>query len=454
MKKRRCSSSFNDLRRPNAKFFQVDRSDARPADVAGEGLTVRIVFNTAFEEVTRAMQRAAESLADAQRQVSTGLRMGRLSDDPLSAAAAVDEHAELDRLDAYQGAGDAASYRLGLADNVLTDIVNQLTAAQTTALSARGSSATQVQRDAAANELLAIRDSSDERHQHPVPGRLSVQRFERPRRAVSRYPAVRFRPIKATRMRMHDRYRIRSGCRQHLRWRRDFSGLRSGPLLDALTAWRRRYRRAIRPPSTPVSGAEPGLRSRASAQARIGNDLRSLDDARSMISAAHAQRSHASLDDRRRRSRAGGLAAVSGRDGLSRRTRGDGDDWPYLTHGLPQMTPLATVQSPPANPHTVDRARRRRVVEFPSGIPGFESHRRFVLDRLGGVVAAWLSEVTRFVGCVVPGIDPRPLSFSYDITLSELSALESVPVRTNRCCGWRSSRLRRATPPRTSARRW
>ena len=120
---------------------------------------MRIVFNTAFEDVTLAMQRAAESLADAQRQVSTGLRVGRISDDPLSAAAAVDEHSVLDRLDAYKGAGDAASYRLGLADNVMTDIVNQLTSAQTTALSAQGSEKTQGERDAAANELLAIRDA-------------------------------------------------------------------------------------------------------------------------------------------------------------------------------------------------------------------------------------------------------------------------------------------------------
>ena len=44
-------------------------------------------------------------------------------------------------------------------DNTLTDIVNQLTSAQTTALAARGSSQTQAQRDAASNELLAIRDA-------------------------------------------------------------------------------------------------------------------------------------------------------------------------------------------------------------------------------------------------------------------------------------------------------
>ena len=120
---------------------------------------MRIVFSSSFEEGALAMSRAAEALSEAQRQVATGLRISRPSEDPLSAAASITEHAELDRLDAFSSAGDAASYRLGLADTVLSDIVNQLTAAQTTALAGMGSAKTQAERDAAANELLAIRDA-------------------------------------------------------------------------------------------------------------------------------------------------------------------------------------------------------------------------------------------------------------------------------------------------------
>ena len=103
---------------------------------------MRIVFSSSFDEGALAMARAAEALSEAQRQVSTGLRISRPSEDPLSAAASITEHAEL-----------------GLADTVLTDIVNQLTAAQTTALAGMGSAKTQAERDAAANELLAIRDA-------------------------------------------------------------------------------------------------------------------------------------------------------------------------------------------------------------------------------------------------------------------------------------------------------
>jgi flagellar hook-associated protein 3 FlgL len=120
---------------------------------------VRIVFNTTFEEGIRSITRASENLVEAQRQVASGRRLNQLSDDPLGATVAVSEHTTLARIDAYSGASDAASYRLGLADAVLTDVIEQLTAAQTIALGARGTSATQAQRDAAANQLLSIRDA-------------------------------------------------------------------------------------------------------------------------------------------------------------------------------------------------------------------------------------------------------------------------------------------------------
>ena len=76
---------------------------------------MRVVFNTSFESGTRAIATAAEALAEAQRQVSSGRRISAPSDDPLAAASSVTAHAAIDRLDAYQGATDAAAYRLGLS---------------------------------------------------------------------------------------------------------------------------------------------------------------------------------------------------------------------------------------------------------------------------------------------------------------------------------------------------
>src|SRR5262245_30958541 len=83
------------------------------------------------------------------------------------------------------------------------------------------------------------------------------------------------------------------------------------------------------------------------------------------------------------------------------------------------MTPPATgsVSVNPADSTTPPAVTP--VVEFPSGIPGFESHRRFVLiasaelSPLGCLKSVDSSDVSFLV------TDPQSLSFGYDLTLSE-----------------------------------
>jgi flagellar assembly factor FliW len=76
---------------------------------------------------------------------------------------------------------------------------------------------------------------------------------------------------------------------------------------------------------------------------------------------------------------------------------------------------VAPVKPSAAPEHSIDKL----VVEFPSGIPGFESHRRFVLiasadlSPLGCLKAVDGADVSFLV------IDPRLLFFNYDLTLSE-----------------------------------
>jgi flagellar hook-associated protein 3 FlgL len=120
---------------------------------------MRISFANMFDQGNQAIATAAQELIDAQQRVSTGRRINAPSDDPLGIVSSIGARAVSTRMDAYTRAADAASSRLAVADSVLSDVVNQLTAAQTTALSARGSVPTQAQRDAAAGELLAIRDA-------------------------------------------------------------------------------------------------------------------------------------------------------------------------------------------------------------------------------------------------------------------------------------------------------
>jgi flagellar hook-associated protein 3 FlgL len=71
----------------------------------------------------------------------------------------VTDHAALGAIDAYTNTADTATSRLTVVDTTLSDMVNKLSAAQTAALSARGSSQSQSQRDAAAASLQGITEA-------------------------------------------------------------------------------------------------------------------------------------------------------------------------------------------------------------------------------------------------------------------------------------------------------
>jgi len=84
------------------------------------------------------------------------------------------------------------------------------------------------------------------------------------------------------------------------------------------------------------------------------------------------------------------------------------------------MTPPASSSASPVNDSSaLAQPVESIVVEFPSGIPGFESHRRFVLiasadlSPLGCLKAVDSTDVSFLV------IDPRLLFLSYDLTLNE-----------------------------------
>jgi flagellar hook-associated protein 3 FlgL len=120
---------------------------------------MRVTFAASFQDVITEVGRTAQQLAAAEQQVSSGRRLSKLSDDPTAASGAVTDHATLSSIDAYKATADVATSRLTIVDSALSDIVNQITAAQTAALSARGTVQTQSQRDAAAASLQAISDA-------------------------------------------------------------------------------------------------------------------------------------------------------------------------------------------------------------------------------------------------------------------------------------------------------
>src|SRR5204862_6106698 len=67
--------------------------------------------------------------------------------------------ANLAGLDAYSRPADAASSRLSVADSVLSDIIDKISAARSVVIGAQGSVASPSQRTAASNELVALRDA-------------------------------------------------------------------------------------------------------------------------------------------------------------------------------------------------------------------------------------------------------------------------------------------------------
>ena len=76
---------------------------------------MRVTFNQVRDGLT-AINTASEQFADAQWQVSTGLRVRQPSDDPVAAQRAINDQASLDEIDAYKSVSDSASSRLVAMD--------------------------------------------------------------------------------------------------------------------------------------------------------------------------------------------------------------------------------------------------------------------------------------------------------------------------------------------------
>ncbi len=120
---------------------------------------MRVTFNAQNRNSTAGLEDSATRLMEFQRQVSTGKRIEKPSDDPSATLGSIGEHAEMAAIDQYARATDSVGSRLSVIDTVLSDLIVQIERGQVASASARGSTKTQVQRDAAATELEGIRDT-------------------------------------------------------------------------------------------------------------------------------------------------------------------------------------------------------------------------------------------------------------------------------------------------------
>ena len=120
---------------------------------------MRVTFTSTFRNGLRDINQAAEDLARAQREVSSLRRVQVPSDDPAAAAAIVGERSEMRVFDSYVKATDSVDSRLRVIDSALSDVIINLTNAQTTAAASRSSFVTSEQREAYAGQLAGIRDA-------------------------------------------------------------------------------------------------------------------------------------------------------------------------------------------------------------------------------------------------------------------------------------------------------
>jgi flagellar hook-associated protein 3 FlgL len=122
-------------------------------------MSVRVTFNSQFRDGADGIRVASERVIEAQRQVTTGRRLNKVSDDPAAASIAVNERNSLGAIEQYTRTSDGVTSRLTVVDTVLSDIVQLLTKIQTAALNGRGSTKTTEQRAAVASELTGLKSA-------------------------------------------------------------------------------------------------------------------------------------------------------------------------------------------------------------------------------------------------------------------------------------------------------
>ncbi|MCL4848066.1 MAG: hypothetical protein KJ066_16105 [Acidobacteria bacterium] len=122
-------------------------------------MTMRVTFNTAFRNGIRDINRAAEEMIKRQREVSSQRRVHVPSDDPSAASAIVGERNQMRGVDQYVSTSNSVESRLRVVDTILSDVIKNLTAAQTTAAAGRSTVLSATQRQALALEVRGIRDA-------------------------------------------------------------------------------------------------------------------------------------------------------------------------------------------------------------------------------------------------------------------------------------------------------
>jgi flagellar hook-associated protein 3 FlgL len=120
---------------------------------------MRTTFTAMYREAGAGIETSSERLMEFQRQVSTGKRIEKPSDDPSGTSTAITEHGTLASVEQYTRAATSVGSKLTVIDTLLSDIVSKLTSASTAVTAARGTEQTPAQREAAALQLESVKAS-------------------------------------------------------------------------------------------------------------------------------------------------------------------------------------------------------------------------------------------------------------------------------------------------------
>jgi flagellar hook-associated protein 3 FlgL len=129
---------------------------------------MRVTNDTLRAAFMNALELSQRRLAETQRQVSTGKRINVPSDDPLAAARIGQLDASLSRLDQYQANGVIARNQLGLEEETLVSVIDNLQRVRELAVQANNGTLDDANRKAIAQELrqrfdavLALANTTD-----------------------------------------------------------------------------------------------------------------------------------------------------------------------------------------------------------------------------------------------------------------------------------------------------
>ena len=120
---------------------------------------MRVSNDTLRSAFLAALESAQRRVIDTQEKVSSGKRVNKPSDDPVSAARIAHLDASLSRLDQYKSNSDFARNQLGLEESSLTAVVDNLQRVRELALQANNSTVSDSDRKTIAAEIRHAREA-------------------------------------------------------------------------------------------------------------------------------------------------------------------------------------------------------------------------------------------------------------------------------------------------------